>query len=192
MPMKPLKVIFERKPEWFQPVPVKIERIIRISGEELDELFQKPYLEYDFIKKHIDDMYLDEKDVYHAILVMSKERVDGLLIESEGAGYARYASYVPCAAMMASPSFSSLLTAIRDAANCIVEKGREENLDVCEFDLSSMDDVEVIGLQHSPILQENLIEVLLERDDVANAEIKDGILSVKFEPKAEMLPQLGR
>ena len=190
--MEPLKVIFERKPEWFQPVPVEIERIIRISGEELDELFQKPYLEYDFIKKHIDDMYLDEKNVYHAILVMSKERVDGLLIESEGAGYARYASYVPCAAMMASPSFSSLLTAIRDAANCIVEKGREENLDICEFDLSSMDDVEVIGLQHSPILQENLIEVLLERDDVANAEIKDGILSVKFEPEAEMLPQLGR
>lgn len=190
--MEQLKVIFERKPDWFQPVPVEIERIIRISGDELDALFQKPYLEYDFIKEHIDDMYLDEKNVYHAILVMSKERVDGLLIESEGAGYARYASYVPCAAMMASPSFSSLLTAIRDAANCIVEKGREENLDVCEFDLSSMDDVEVIGLQHSPLLQENLIEVLLERDDVTNAEIKDGILSVKFEPEAEMLPQLGR
>lgn len=188
--MEPLKVIFERKPEWFQPVPVEIERIIRISGEELDELFQKPYLEYDFIKKHIDDMYLDEKDVYHAILVMSNERVDGLLIESEGAGYARYASYVPCAMIAASPALSSLVNAIYDAANRIVEKGREKNQDVYEFDLNNTDEVEVLCLLHNPVLQENLIEVLLERDEIAEATISEGRILVKYEPEVQLSPQL--
>ena len=186
MPMKPLKVIFERKPEWFQPVPVEIERIIRISGEELDELFQKPYLEYDFIKKHIDDMYLDEKDVYHAILVMSNERVDGLLIESKGAGYARYASYVPCAMIVASPALSSLVNAIYDAANHIVEKGREKNQGVYEFNLNNTDEVEVLCLLHNPVLQENLIEVLLERDEIAEAVIEQDRLVVRYATESQL------
>ena len=190
MLMEPLKVIFERKPEWFQPVPVEIERIIRISGEELDELFQKPYLEYDFIKKHIDDMYLDEKDVYHAILVMSNERVDGLLIESEGAGYARYASYVPCAMIAASPALSSLVNAIYDAANHIVEKGREKNQDVYEFDLNNTDEVEVLCLLHNPVLQENLIEVLLERDEIAEAVIEQDRLVVRYATEPQLEPRL--
>ena len=190
MLMEPLKVIFERKPEWFQPVPVEIERIIRISGEELDELFQKPYLEYDFIKKHIDDMYLDEKDVYHAILVMSNERVDGLLIESEGAGYARYASYVPCAMIAASPALSSLVNAIYDATNHIVEKGREKNQDVYEFDLNNTDEVEVLCLLHNPVLQENLIEVLLERDEIAEAVIEQDRLVVRYATEPQLEPRL--
>lgn len=191
--MEQLKAIFERKPEYFKTVPVEVEHVIRISGEELDALFQKPYLEYDFIKEHIEDMFVDEKNVYHAILVMSDERVDGLLIESEGADYARYASYVPCTAIAASPFLSELVTTLDAAASYIVTAGRElpEN-NTFESDLSLLDDNGALCLQHNVFLQESLVAMLLERDDVANAEIRDGILSVKFEPEAEMLPQLGR
>ncbi len=190
--MSQLKAIFKRKPEYFSAVSVEVERVIRISGAELDALFQKPYLEYDFIKQHIDDMYVDEKDVYHAILVMSDERVDGLLIESEGSDYARYASYVPCAAIAASPFLSELVTMLNTAANYIAATGREYQEDGgFEVDLSSLENKGTSCLQHDAFLRESLITVLLERDEIAHAEIKEGILSVKFEPEAEILPQLG-
>lgn len=191
--MEQLKAIFERKPEYFKSVSVEVERVIRISGDELDELFQKPYLAYDFIKRHIDDMYVDEKDVYHAILVMSNERVDGLLIESEGAEYARYASYVPCAAIAASPFLAELVTMMNEVTNHIVTAGQEyQENGMFEIDLNSLEDKGASCLQHNAFLQESLLTMLLERDEIVHAKIKDGILLVKFEPAAEISPQLGR
>ena len=39
-------------------------------------------------------MYCDSDDNYHCLLIYDKEQGDGLLIESEGTAYARYAQYI--------------------------------------------------------------------------------------------------
>ena len=52
--------------------------------------------DYDFIRQHWDKMY-QEGDVVHCILVKGENSTDGILVNSEGSGYARYAAYFPAA-----------------------------------------------------------------------------------------------
>ena len=189
--MEVLRAIFERRLGRFCSVPVAIERVIRISGEELDRLFEKPYLEYDFIAKHIDDMYVDEKGVFHALLVMSDERADGLLIESEGVRYARYASYVPCTAIVTSPALAELVSTMKDIVNFLVLQGSEKDEnELCEVHLDALDNVHAVSLARNPLLQETLLAMLLEREEIAQAEIKEGRLFLKYEPEIANSPQL--
>jgi hypothetical protein len=71
-----------------------------------------------------------------------------------------------------------------------VEKGREKNQDVYEFDLNNTDEVEVLCLLHNPVLQENLIEVLLERDEIAEAVIEQDRLVVRYATEPQLEPRL--
>ena len=50
--------------------------------------------DYDFISQYRDEMY-QEGDVVHCILVKGENSTDGILVNSEGSGYARYAAYFP-------------------------------------------------------------------------------------------------
>ena len=52
--------------------------------------------DYDFIRQHREEMYQDG-DVVHCILVKGENSTDGILVNSEGSGYARYAAYFPAA-----------------------------------------------------------------------------------------------
>ena len=49
---------------------------------------------YNFIAENKELMYIDENDVWHAILITAKEVDYGILVESEGYDYARYAAYI--------------------------------------------------------------------------------------------------
>ena len=51
--------------------------------------------DYDFIRNNIDLMYCDREGVYHCLLVVGEDRPDGILVESEGSSYARYAAFLP-------------------------------------------------------------------------------------------------
>ena len=52
--------------------------------------------DYDFIDQYRDEMY-QEGDIVHCILVKGENSTDGILVNSEGSGYARYAAYFPAA-----------------------------------------------------------------------------------------------
>jgi hypothetical protein len=54
--------------------------------------------DFDFIKDNIELMSIDDQGTFHCLLVVGEDRPDGILIESEGYGYARYASFMPNAA----------------------------------------------------------------------------------------------
>ena len=46
-------------------------------------------------------MRCDSDGTRHCILVYDEKQGDGLLIDSQGAGCARYAQYIPCAKLIA-------------------------------------------------------------------------------------------
>lgn len=89
------KAIFERKTDDFQPKNCVIEKIIELVSQEYDAFTQNMLAEYDFIKDNIDLMYCDGQGAYHCLLVVGEDRPDGILIESEGSAYARYAAFLP-------------------------------------------------------------------------------------------------
>jgi len=89
------KAVFERKPPDFQPRDCVIEKIIGLTSWEYDAFSRNMLADYGFIKDNIDLMFVDQEGAYHCLLVMGEDRPDGILIESEGSGYARYAAFLP-------------------------------------------------------------------------------------------------
>jgi len=89
------KAIFERKTNDFQPRDCVIEKIIGLTSQEYDAFSKKMLDDYDFIRNNIDLMYCDRQGVYHCLLVVGEDRPDGILVESEGSSYARYAAFLP-------------------------------------------------------------------------------------------------
>jgi len=89
------KAIFERKTADFQPRDYVIEKITGLTSREYDVFSKNMLADYDFIKDNIDLMYVDQEGTYHCLLVVGEDRPDGILIESEGSSYARYAAFLP-------------------------------------------------------------------------------------------------
>ena len=90
-----MKAIFERKPSDFDLRSFEVSKTIRLPAEVFEAVLQKPMRDYVFIQENIDQMHCDSGGVYHCLLLTGEGRKDGLLVESEGYGYCRYASYVP-------------------------------------------------------------------------------------------------
>ena len=91
------KVNFFRKAHKDDLIPrdtVNIEKVVIIEINEFRKFENRLLDNYDFIAENKELMYIDEDDVWHAILITAKEVDYGILVESEGYDYARYAAYI--------------------------------------------------------------------------------------------------
>ena len=84
-----------RKESEFRTKSCVVEKAIAVSHDEFEYLKRHPLRDNDLIANNTDLMYCDSDDNYHCLLIYDKEQGDGMLIESEGASYARYAQYIP-------------------------------------------------------------------------------------------------
>ena len=84
-----------RKESEFRTKSCVVEKAIAVSHAEFDDLKRHPLRDNMLIAKNADLMYCDSDDNYHCLLIYDEEQGDGLLIESEGTSYARYAQYIP-------------------------------------------------------------------------------------------------
>lgn len=91
-----IKAIFHRKEPELDLRNCVFDRVVFLPDTQYQQ-FQKNLLdEYNFISQYRDEMY-QEGDTVHCILVKGMDSTDGILVNSEGAGYARYAAYLPAA-----------------------------------------------------------------------------------------------
>ncbi len=91
------KVLFQRKAYREEIIPndeFVVEKVIELENREFESYLDDILQDKDFIEENIDLMYVDDKDIWHAILITSKEANFGILIQSEGYSYARYSAYV--------------------------------------------------------------------------------------------------
>jgi hypothetical protein len=72
-----------------------IEKVVELDQTEYDEFAANLLDHHGFIEENLEHMFVDSNDVWHAILVKAKGASDGILVESEGYTYARYAAYLP-------------------------------------------------------------------------------------------------
>ena len=84
-----------RKESEFRTKSCVVEKAIAVSHDEFEYLKRHPLRDNDLIADNTDLMYCDSDNNYHCLLIYDKEQGDGLLIESEGSFYARYAQYIP-------------------------------------------------------------------------------------------------
>lgn len=89
-----MKAIFQRKEPALEPQPCEIENVVSLAGSDFSR-FQGSLLEnYGFIQERAEDMGIRE-GVAHCLLVVDEASGDGILVNSEGSGYARYAAWFP-------------------------------------------------------------------------------------------------
>lgn len=84
-----------RKESEFRTRSCVVEKAIAIHHAEFGELKRHPLRDHRLIADNADLMYCDGDGIYHCLLIYDQEQGDGMLIESEGASYARYAQYIP-------------------------------------------------------------------------------------------------
>lgn len=93
-----IKGIMMRKEPQFKLHECSIEKLVVLPEPEYCQFCTKMLADYDFIAENRELMYAEGvlgAETYHCLLVMGEDSEDGVLVESEGAGYARYASYQP-------------------------------------------------------------------------------------------------
>lgn len=76
-------------------LPFHVERIAEVSQSDFAKFSGELYEYYKFIYDNRDAMYFQSgEQSFHCLLVTTPERKEGVLIQSEGYAYARYAAYI--------------------------------------------------------------------------------------------------
>jgi hypothetical protein len=90
-----LNTSLERKPTEFAVKGSIIEKAVPVSHSKFKALANAPLQDEPLIAKYSDVMYADSNGMCHCILIYDKDFGDGIVINSEGSSYARYAQYIP-------------------------------------------------------------------------------------------------
>ena len=77
-----------------------VEKAEAVTHDKFERLKRHPMHDNDLIAENTDLMFCDVNNQYHCLLIYDEDQGDGLLIESEGAPYARYAQYIPNAKLL--------------------------------------------------------------------------------------------
>ena len=185
-----MKAIFERKPSEFDLRSFEISKTIQLPAEVFEAVLQKPMRDYNFIQENMEQMHCDSKGVYHCLLLTSEGRNDGLLVESEGYGYCRYASYVPDISALTSLALQQFNQKLTEAVDYIVSTGTQNTTEgnwIIGFD--EIEKQTGINLEFNDGICNVLVDMLHEREPVANVELNENAIDVCY--YLDFCPQYG-
>ena len=177
-----------RKESEFRPKKCIIEKSIAISHAEFDELKRHPLRDNPLISDNVDLMYCDKDGDYHCLLIYDSQDGDGLLIESEGASYARYAQYISGAKELVESHLDSeisLTNGEKKLHNLLVETAdRIEVFTSLNYSEFSFEDVlQDLGCDFDEVkkmLVESAAEILSGRNNTLSVKVND--LDIPFQP----------
>lgn len=110
----------------------QIEQVVELPADEYKKFSEKLYMSYPFIRENIEAMYEDSEGVNHCLLVLGEGQEDGILVESEGADYARYAAHLSGARLFVQmeqyPALKQFGEQMINAVGWCVERILEEQL----------------------------------------------------------------
>ena len=82
--------LLRKEPEFKNVTLALVEKLCLFRTEEFERLKHAPMCNNDLISENLNSMWYGN-GVHHCLLIYDKQQGDGLLIESEGAPYARHA-----------------------------------------------------------------------------------------------------
>ena len=89
-----VKVTPQRKEPEIKAQPWEIERTVELPPGEFRYFKEHLLKDQSFIAEHSEEMHMDSSGVTHGMLVLCEGIDDGILVNSEGFAYARYAAYL--------------------------------------------------------------------------------------------------
>lgn len=166
-----INAILNRKEFSFETEHCKIEKIIKLTEEEYIEFTNNMIKDYEFITKNKDKMFRDKQKIAHCILVVGEESKDGILIESEGADYARYSSFVP-------NINDYIQLKLKEIVDNIIEEGTSETASGSYiFTFKELE--EEYGVDVG-CLKSNFFDEVTKREEVSEVDITDEDIQVYF------------
>jgi len=173
-----------------------VEKTIELSGEQFDLFSQGLLRDWDFIKENTHLMRFGRDGAYHCLLVIGEGRQDGILVQSEGYDYARYAGHVPhvhsIIAMDRYPALAGLCRKLTEMADYIVEEGMKPAPGEGRAFIS-MDDLEAmsgINVAYNGTIVSTLSDMLGDRPEIADWEIdKNEFIITPKAPAMEQSPE---
>ena len=98
-------MIVKVTPQWREPEilapPWEIVHTVELPPGDFRKFKEDLLQAQPFIMEHASEMYMDEHGLTHGMLVLCEGIDDGILVNSEGSSYARYAAYISGARTLA-------------------------------------------------------------------------------------------
>ncbi len=164
------------KPSNFQMDDCLIEKVVELSAEEFSALVITPMDDHPVVIRNRGCMF-SENGVMHCLLALGQDSNDGMLIESEGYSYPRYAAYIP--------GMRDIVNAEMDrAAEFIVRQGTEhtESGDWCIY-FEELEKHLGLIIGEGDGLDSMLRVALKRRPEVAAVDMHDGCIEMTYRPE---------
>lgn len=175
-----MQTTFEHKPD-FRFRDFVIEKTVELPVEQFKQMLRHPMDDQTFLQENIDLMQQDSRGTFHCLLVIGEDRPDGILVQSEGYSYARYAAYVPETAALRFQSLSKMNRKLVAAVDFIIADGISQTMEgnwVLTF--NELEKKTGLCVEGKPFLQELLGDMLSECPEVADVVIKDRYFDVDY------------
>ena len=170
------KANFQYKPNNFQMDDCQIEKVVDLSASEFAALTVTPLRDHPAVAANRSCMF-SENGVMHCLLALEQGGGDGLLIESEGYDYPRYAAFVP--------GIRDIVNAELDrAADYIIQHGidRTESGSWCVY-FEELQEQLGLTVQAGNGLDSMLRAALKRRPEVAAVDMHDGCIEMEYRPE---------
>lgn len=161
-----INTVFQKKDCEINTEPCVIEKTVELTEKEYNHFYHNLLEDYSFIAENSDCMYQDNNGVRHCILVLGKGITDGILVEAEGYGYARYSAFLPGARLLIEHEQYPSLTAHADEMRRLTEKYVQKALDGqidCQYNINFSEARKLC--RQSGFTDELFVEMLSERQE---------------------------
>jgi len=90
-----LNAVFKQKEDQFEPKACVVEKIVELDPDVYADFRSNMLRDQPFIAEFNSAMRMQGKGSAHCLLVLGEEHEDGVLIDTQGYDYARYAAFIP-------------------------------------------------------------------------------------------------
>ena len=145
------------KADRFVPKKCAVEKVIEVSHEEFRHFIENPTGRNYYLPQYKDLMGFYDGS-FHCVLFVDDKSGDGLLINSEGADYARYSQYIPNAReIIQRHEQTAALDNLKTHMDACIDKWLEQNENKSKFEIPLTD------IADESNFAESLVEHVSER-----------------------------
>lgn len=164
------------KADRFVPKKCAVEKVIEVSDSEFKKLIENPMKRNYYLPQYKNLMGFYD-DTHHGVLFVNEENGDGLLVNSEGADYARYSQYIPNAREIIQRHEQTVaLDNLKIHMDCCIDRWLKQNENKSEFDIPLTDLIDDSNL--AEIIVDYASEMLYNDPRIEYCELTSNDLEV--------------
>jgi len=178
------RAVFRRKDTQIETTDCVIDKVIRLSGAMFDSFSRNLLRDWAFIRDNPIDTVVDAEGRYHCLLVVGDGRRDGILVNPEGSGYARYSSFIPNAEDFLTLGRYPALAALNQKLTGIVDHIAGQAEERAAVDLLELETEYGIDLMRNGALLHTVLGMLDEKPEISDYEFDKNMLILHREPES--------